>query len=128
MLRLRGGGVEAEAPSPAPAPPLYPLPLDAARRAATAAAADAMDGVPPVSMEGRRVRRARDVFDPSTEWARPEYGEVDIVSIISAKSAIYPHILGILGTKRELGIPNFVTSRDPIGSWESKICNIVGPN
>eukprot|EP01043_Picozoa_sp_COSAG02_P090704 COSAG02_NODE_27520_length_607_cov_13.535433_1_plen_102_part_00 len=38
------------------------------------AAADAMDGVPPVSMEGRRVRRARDVFDPSTEWARPQYG------------------------------------------------------
>ena len=74
VLRLRGGGVEAEAPSPAPAPPLYPLPLDAARRAATAAAADAMDGVPPVSMEGRRVRRARDVFDPSTEWARPQYG------------------------------------------------------
>ena len=53
---------------------MYPLPLDAARRAATAAAADAMDGVPPVSMEGRRVRRARDVFDPSTEWARPQYG------------------------------------------------------
>ena len=74
VLRLRGGGVEAEAPSPAPAPPLYPLPLDAARLAATAAAADAMDGVPPVSMEGRRVRRARDVFDPSTEWARPQYG------------------------------------------------------
>ena len=27
-----------------------------------------------VSMEGRRVRRARDVFDPSTEWVRPQYG------------------------------------------------------
>ena len=26
-----------------------------------------------MSMEGRRVRRARDVFDPSTEWARPQY-------------------------------------------------------
>jgi len=51
--------VLAGAPSPAPAPPLYPLPLDAARLAATTAAADAMDGVPPVSMEGRRVRNSR---------------------------------------------------------------------
>ena len=31
-----------------------------------------------VRMEGRRARRPRDVFDPSTEWARPQYGgEID---------------------------------------------------
>ena len=47
--------VLAGAPSPAPAPPLYPLPLDAARIAATTTAADAMDGVPPLTArEGGR--------------------------------------------------------------------------
>ena len=71
--------VLAGAPSPAPAPPLYPLPLDAARIAATAAAADAMDGVPPLtagSAAARHVRSRgpRPRYSPSAEDQRPQLG------------------------------------------------------
>jgi len=71
--------VLAGAPSPAPAPPLYPLPLDAARIAATTAAADAMDGVPPLtagSAAARHVwsRGPRPRYSPSAEDQRPQLG------------------------------------------------------
>lgn len=80
VLRLRGGGAEVEAASPAPAPPLYPLPPDAARIAATTAVANAMCApaapAPAPARGGRHVRPRgpRERYSPGTEAERPQLG------------------------------------------------------